>query len=64
LSPPVLIVHSEEDAVVAFSHSDVLLDAAGEGAERLVASGPHITAFGKLETRQAALDWIEKHAEN
>jgi len=59
-----MIVHSRDDTVVRYPHSQVLLTAAGENAQHLAASGPHISAFRDVEIRKAVLSWLEKTPEN
>lgn len=60
LSLPILLVHSKEDTVVGYHHSEVLLAAGGENVERLNALGPHIAVFRSAGTRESALNWLLK----
>jgi len=58
VSLPILLVHSKDDTVVRYQHSEVLLSAGGKKVERLVAKGPHIAAFNSKKIRESTLDWL------
>ena len=58
LALPILLVHSRDDTIVGYQHSEVLLSNSGDNVERLSASGPHIAAFRSAELRESALNWL------
>jgi len=60
LTLPITIVHSTDDTVVDYVHSDVLLAAGGENVQRVTASGPHISAFRDPAIRETVLAWLAK----
>ncbi len=64
LSGPIMLVHSKDDSVVSFEHSDVLLAAGGENVQRISAQGPHISAFRVHEIRDSVLTWLSEEAKN
>ena len=58
LTLPILLVHSEDDTVVGYHHSEVLLSAGGEQVQRISAKGPHIAGFASADIRESTLKWL------
>lgn len=63
LSPtPLLLIHSRQDAVIPYQHSENLLAAAGEPKAMLRYDGAHITTFKNLGNRQLLLQYWQRAA--
>lgn len=62
ISPtPVLIMHSKEDRVVAFYHSEKLYENAQQPKLMLAYSGPHIQGFKQKNVRQEVLNFLQNN---
>jgi len=61
---PILLLHSIDDSVVPYTHSDALLSAGGTKVKRLTGSGPHISVLIDDEIRRDTLMWLRSGSIN
>lgn len=64
LSLPTLILHSKDDRVVKYRHSEILLQAGGPNGHRISGTGPHIASVRDPKIRESALSWLTEAPSN
>lgn len=55
---PVLVIHSQDDGIIPFSHGEQLFDSAREPRQFIATTGPHISAFANGEVRDQVLKFM------
>jgi len=58
MSAPLLLLHSEADQVVPFSHAQLLYGAAPAGSRLEVVEGAHIAALNSAAVRDLVIEFI------